>query len=106
MESGLRTLRPPWHVELVGLGMVAVLATAPTIVRPMQANPSSLINAVQSNPAMAGQLCQQFNAINADGHSIYSSTGLQQVASSQGITTGDAEILITYVVGLYCPDVT
>ncbi len=106
MESGLRTLRPPWHVELVGLGMVAVLATAPTIVPPMQANPSNLIDAVQRNPAMAGQLCQQFNTVNADGHSVYSSTGLQQVASSQGITTGEAEILITYVVGLYCPDVT
>ena len=105
MESGSRALAPPWRVGLVGLGIVAALAAGPTLLRPMEANPSGLINTVKNNPGMAQQMCQQFNAINSGGHSVYSSTGLQQVASSQGIATGDAEILITYVVGLYCPGV-
>ncbi|KKZ15126.1 MAG: hypothetical protein TH68_02100 [Candidatus Synechococcus spongiarum 142] len=73
---------------------------------PMRAKPSSLLNSVKSDPGRAEQLCQQFNVINASGHSVYSSTGLGQVASSQELTTSDAEILITYVVGLHCPNVT
>lgn len=75
------------------------------MLSPSQASSSNLLNTVKNNPGMAETLCQQFSTINADGHSVYSSTGLNQVASSQGTTTGDAEILITYVVGLYCPGV-
>ena len=75
-------------------------------MRPTQASSAGLLTVVKSNPALATTLCQEFQAINAAGHSVYSSTGLEQVASSQGITTSDAEILITYVVGLYCPGVT
>ncbi|WP_074457043.1 hypothetical protein [Candidatus Synechococcus spongiarum] len=85
--------------------MLALVAS-PSLLRPTQASPPGLLNTVKSNPGMAEALCQQFNAINAAGHSVYSSTGLEQVAASQGITTGESEILITYVVGLYCPVVT
>ena len=85
---------------------MAALAAGPSLWRPTQASPSGLLNTVKSNPGMAEALCQQFNTINAAGHSVYSSTGLEQVATSQGITTSESEILITYVVGLYCPDVT
>lgn len=106
MDSSLRTLRPALLFGLATLGIVAALTAGVSILRPTQANPSGLLDAVKNDPGMATQLCQQFNAINADGHSVYSSTGLGQVASSQGITTSDAEILVTYVVGLYCPDVT
>ena len=106
MESRLRKLRPPLCVGLISLGLVAVLVGGSRILRPMQANPSGLLDSVKNDPARARQMCQQFKAINANGYSVYSSTGLQQVASSQGITTSDAEILSTYVVGLYCPDVT
>ncbi|MXX08671.1 MAG: hypothetical protein F4Z67_03385 [Synechococcus sp. SB0667_bin_8] len=106
MESGLRKLRPPLRLGLVILGIVAALASGPRMLRPAQANPSSLLNTVKNNPGMAEELCQQFNTINANEDSVYSSAGLEEVASSQGITTSDAEILVTYVVGLYCPDVT
>ena len=87
------------------LGVMAAFAAGPGLLRSSQAGPSDFLKAVKSNPGMAKALCRQFNAINADGHSVYSSTGLEQVASSQGISTGDAEILATYVVGLYCPSV-
>lgn len=106
MESGLRKLRPPLLFGLVGLGVMVALAAGPRILRPTQASPSGLLNAVKNNPGMAEALCQEFNTINAGGYSVYSATGLGQVAASQGITTSDSEILITYVVGLYCPDVT
>ena len=85
---------------------MAALAAGGSLLRPTQANPSDLLNTVKGNPAMAQELCQEFNAINAAGNSIYSSTSLAQVAASEGITTSDAEILITYVVGLYCPGLT
>lgn len=103
---GLRTLRPPLLAGLVSLGVMAALAAGTSLLRPTQASPSGLLNAVKSDPAMAETLCEQFNAINASGHSVYSPTVLEQVAASQEITTSDSEILITYVVGLYCPDVT
>lgn len=104
--KGLRKLRPPLLFGLLGLGVMAALAAGPSLWRPTQASPSGLLNAVKSNPGMAEALCQQLNTINAGGHSAYSSTSLGQVAASQGITTSDAEILVTYVVGLYCPGVT
>lgn len=104
--KGLRKLRPPLRFGLASLGIMAALAVAPRILPPTQASPSGLLDAVKRNPGMAEALCQEFNTINAGGHSVYSATGLEQVASSQGITTSDAEILITYVVGLHCPDVT
>ena len=108
--KGLRKLRPkvdpPWLAGVAGLGLTALLSTGPLLLRSTQASPSSLLNVVKSNPAMAEALCQDFNAINTAGDSVYSTTGLEQVATSQGITTSDAEILVTYVVGLYCPGVT
>ncbi|WP_420835484.1 hypothetical protein [Candidatus Synechococcus spongiarum] len=85
---------------------MAALATGPRLLRPTQASASGLLDAVKNNPGEAEALCQEFNAINATGDSVYSATGLEQVSSGQGLTTSDAEILITYVVGLYCPDVT
>ncbi|KKZ12595.1 MAG: hypothetical protein TE42_04105 [Candidatus Synechococcus spongiarum SP3] len=85
---------------------MAALVAGSALLRPTQASPSGLLSAVKSNPDMAEALCQELNAINDAGHSVYSSTGLEQVAASQGSATSDAEILITYVVGLYCPDVT
>ena len=97
--------RPPLLFALAGLGAAAALTAGTGLLRPTEANPSALLDAVKSNPAMAEKLCQEFETINAGGDSVYSSTGLEKVAASQGITTADAEIFVTYVVGLYCPDV-
>jgi len=76
------------------------------MLRPARANPSDLLDTVKNNPAMVEQLCQQFEDINGNGDSVYSSAGLEQVAASQGIRTSDAEILAIYVAGLSCPGVT
>ena len=105
MKSGFRTLRPAWRVGPVGLGIVAALATGARLLPPMSANPSGLLNSVKNNTGMAEQLCQEFDPINAAGHSVYSPEVLERVASRRGISTSDAEILITYVVGLHCPHV-
>lgn len=103
----LRKLRPPLLFGILSLGVMAALVAGGTgLLRPTQASPSGLLNAVKRNPDMAEALCQEFHTINAGGDSVYSATGLEQVATSQGITTSDAEILVTYVVGLYCPAVT
>lgn len=104
--KGLRKLRPPLLFGILSLGVMAALVAGPRLLRPTQASPSGLLNAVKRNPDMAEALCQEFHTINAGGDSVYSATGLGQVATSQGITTSDAEILVTYVVGLYCPAVT
>lgn len=103
-----RKLRPPLRPGLAILGVAATLtlaAAGPRILRPARANPSDLLNTVKNNPAMGKQLCQQFKDINGNGHSVYSSAGLEQVAASQGISIGDAEIFVTYAVGLYCSGV-
>ena len=98
--------RPPLLFALAGLAAAAAFTAGTGLLRPTEANPSALLDTVKSNPAKAETLCQQLKTINAGGLSVYSSTGLGQVAASQGITTADAEIFVTYVVGLYCPDVT
>ena len=66
---------------------------------------SALLESVKQNPQLAKQLCAQFKQLNADGRSATSPQSLDQVASSQGLSTMDAEVLTTYVIGLYCPDV-
>ena len=43
--------------------------------------------------------------MNANGKSAYSKTSVNEVAHSQNLTFQDAEILVTYVVGMHCPDV-
>lgn len=66
---------------------------------------SALLESVKQNPQLARQLCAQFKQLNAEGRSATSPQSLAQVASSQGLSTMDAEVLTTYVIGLYCPDV-
>ncbi|MEI7953308.1 MAG: hypothetical protein WCH37_11640 [Synechococcaceae cyanobacterium ELA182] len=66
---------------------------------------SALLESVKQNPQLARQLCAEFKQINAEGRSATSPESLARVASSQGLSTMDAEVLTTYVIGLYCPDV-
>ena len=81
---------------LVGLAL-APLAPA--------AAASALLESVKQNPQLARQLCAEFKQLNAEGRSATSPESLARVASSQGLSTMDAEVLTTYVIGLYCPDV-
>ena len=43
--------------------------------------------------------------MNAKGKSAYSQKSTRQVAKSENLSFQDAEILVTYTVGMHCPDV-
>jgi hypothetical protein len=66
---------------------------------------SALLESVKQNPALAKQMCARFKQLNAAGQSATSSESIAAVASAQGLSPMDAEVLITYVIGLNCPDV-
>ena len=66
---------------------------------------SDLLNSVKRNPEKAKAMCRSFRQMNADGKSAYSKKATRKVAESQNLTFQDAEILVTYVVGMHCPNV-
>ena len=83
---------------LVGL---ALLGSASLVV---SAN-SDLLNSVKRNPEKAKGMCRSFRQMNANDKSAYSKKATNKVARSQNLTFQEAEILVTYVVGMHCPDV-
>lgn len=66
---------------------------------------SALLESVKRNPGKAKALCQQLRQLNAQGISATSRQAVNLVAQQQDLSPMDAEVLTTYVVGLYCPDV-
>ena len=66
---------------------------------------SDLLNGVKSNPQEAKAMCQDFKDRNERGKSAYDRANTRNVAKSKQISKPDAEVLITYVVGIHCPDV-
>ena len=66
---------------------------------------SDLLNSVKRNPEKAKAMCRSFRQMNANGKSAYSKKSINKVAQGQNLTFQDAEILVTYVVGMHCPDV-
>ena len=85
---------------LLVLGLIFPLAVVP----PLRAA-SALLETVKQNPALAKSLCDQFKQLNASGRSATAPDSIAMVASSQGLSQVDAEVLTTYVIGLHCPDV-
>jgi len=83
-----------------GLAIVFFLIAAV----PAQAN-SPLLDAVKKNPQRAQALCADLKNLNAKGISYTSPQAVAQIAARQGLSNTEAEIVSTYVVGLYCPDV-
>lgn len=79
----------------------SLLALSPT------ASPaaSPLLDSIKQNPQQARSLCNALRQLNSQGQTALSSEGIALVASRQGLSPMDAEIVATYVVGLYCPDV-
>ena len=65
---------------------------------------SALLEQVRNNPALARSYCARFSQLNAEGVSATSKRSIEEVAAKQGLSPVDAEVLITYVIGLYCPD--
>jgi len=66
---------------------------------------SPLLEEVKTNPNKAKALCRQFKAMNSAGNKATDPSSVAQVAREQSLSAMDAEILITYVIGLHCPDV-
>jgi hypothetical protein len=66
---------------------------------------SPLLESVKQNPELAKRLCSDLRQLNARGLTSTSPEAIAMVAQSQGLSSTDAEILTTYVVGLHCPDV-
>lgn len=66
---------------------------------------SDLLESVKQNPSMARQMCAGFKQLNGQGISATSRESIASVARAQGLSSTDAEILITYVIGLHCSDV-
>lgn len=83
------------------LGWLPALAALPS---PVQAQ-SALLESVKQNPARAKALCGQLRSFNAQGLSATSPTVVTQIARQENLSPMDAEVLTTYVIGLYCPDV-
>ena len=67
---------------------------------------SSLLESVKRNPNEAKALCTSFRSLNSQGVSATSPGSIQRLASERGLSTTDAEILATYVIGLHCSDVS
>ncbi|MEN9877259.1 MAG: hypothetical protein RLZZ158_298 [Cyanobacteriota bacterium] len=74
-------------------------------LNPALAVASPLLESVKQNKQLASQLCGEFRRLNAGGQRAHEPANIRSTAASQGLSTIDAEILTTYVVGMYCPDV-
>ena len=88
----------PLRTALVALALIG----SPALVG---AADSDLLNSVKRNPEKAKAMCRAFRDMNDNGQSAYSKKATRKVATSQNLNLQDAEILVTYVVGLHCPDV-
>lgn len=97
-SSPLRVQSSPLTLLITGLLISLVVG------QPLQAA-SALLESVKQNPALAKSLCAQFKQLNAAGRSATAPDSIAMVASSQGLSQVDAEVLATYVIGLHCPDV-
>ena len=82
---------------VIVLGLVASL--------PVTGAESKLLESVKSNPQEAKALCRKFRKMNTNGKSAYNKKTTKKVANSRQLSITDAEVLVTYVVGMHCPDV-
>jgi hypothetical protein len=99
------TASAPGSARRHGMGLVALgLMLLPLLLSPLPAA-AGLLDTVKQNPALARTLCEQFKQLNASGQSATSKESIARVAASQGLSSLDAEVLTTYVIGLHCPDV-
>jgi hypothetical protein len=92
---------------VIGVAMVLLATSGSPVggpVLPARAA-SALLDSVKQNPGLAKSLCAQFKQLNASGQSATSPQAIASVARNQGLSTVDAEVLATYVIGLYCSDV-
>ena len=66
---------------------------------------ASLLESVKQNPEEARVLCRQFKVLNEKGVSKSSQEAIKEIARKRNLSMLDAEVLMTYVVGMHCPNV-
>ena len=86
------------HTALVAL---ALIGSPLSVV----AADSDLLNSVKRNPEKAKAICSSFLQMNANGKSAFSKPNINTVAANENLSFQDAEILMTYIVGMHCDDV-
>ncbi|MFZ4566435.1 MAG: hypothetical protein ACOYMY_08210 [Prochlorococcaceae cyanobacterium] len=84
--------------------LTALLVAAPGLL-PAIASASPMLEKVRTDKQLAQQLCGEFRKLNESGIRAHSPQGFSLTASRQNLSSLDAEILTTYVVGMYCSDV-
>ena len=90
-------------LNLLRTALVAVVLIG--AASPIGAADSDLLNSVKRNPEKAKEMCRSFRQMNANGRSPFSKAYINQVAASENLSFQDAEILMTYIVGMHCDDV-
>ena len=85
--------------------LAAVLLALAALLPVPALSQSALLDSVKQNPGRAKALCAQLRQLNSQGISSTSRQAIALVAAQQNLSPMDAEVLTTYVVGLYCPDV-
>ena len=90
-----------FNVLRTALATLALIGSAALV----GAAESDLLNNVKRNPEEAKAMCRSFQELNDKGKSAYSKTSILKIAKNQNLNFQDAEILVTYVVGIHCPDV-
>ena len=92
--------------SLHNLSLAALTAVASLLaISPKSQAQSSLLESVKRNPGEARALCQQFKSFNARGESALSPQSIALVAGQRNLSNTDAEIVVTYAIGINCPDV-
>lgn len=93
---------PAWELLLPFLALAASLPLW-NFQSPVLAA-SALLEKVRNNRELGLSYCARFNQLNAEGVSATSKRSVDEVAAKQGLSYVDAEVMVTYVIGLYCPD--
>ena len=83
---------------LIGLALIGLQTTAVFAG-------SDLLKDVKRNPQQAKSMCRDFKTLNENGQSAYSKKSIRSIANSRNLSDDDAEVLVTYVVGMHCPNV-
>ena len=83
---------------LIGLAFIGLQTTAVSAG-------SDLLKDVKRNPQQAKSMCRDFKTLNENGQSAYSKKSIRSIAKSRNLSDDDAEVLVTYVVGMHCPNV-
>lgn len=83
---------------LIGLAFIGLQTTAVFAG-------SDLLKDVKRNPQQAKAMCRDFITLNENGQSAYSKKSIRSIATSRNLSEDDAEVLVTYIVGMHCPNV-